>query len=626
MQLVNRSVVICAIVGALVSGCGSSSYNSTRGTSTVQNSVPTGTAGNIGNGNPAPTGGNGITGALDSLIATSSVGGVVSVAAGSTQTISITFTSSDGLVITGFGVSGNLGTLPAGWSGPGSFSCASVSVGNGCVLNLSYSPSSVASGTLTLDCVFVDNATMPRTPGTCVTIQYAATAANNVLASTSQTGQINAVVGAGKVPVTVTFTTDNGAAATDLSVTTALGSLPAGWSTTAASLSCAIISTGSGCQLPLNFQPSGSARGILVIDYAFTDESGTAKTGTLNIPYSSATVGDVVANASPAGQINAVRMTGGQAVAVTFTTDDGKAVKNLQLATDLAHLPAGWHSALTGFSCAAASTGNGCQLPLIYAPTVLNTGTLTLNYVYEDARGAERSGLLNLPYAATTDDNVMGTASPSGQINAVVGMGTQTVLVTFTTDDSRTSTALDIANSLTTLPAGWTAAGSSFACSGLSTGSTCQLSLAYAPSAADSGMLALSYGYINNAGVTKSGTVNIPYRATTDDNVVGTPSISTVAVASGSTTTLDVVFTTDDGNPATLLAITSGLTTLPAGWSSASGTFGCSAVSVGIGCKLSLVYAPTAADAGTLSLGFSYLNDSGIAKTATASIVYSATP
>ena len=42
----------------------------------------------------------------------------VSVAVGSSQTVSITFTSSDGRSITGFGVSGTLGLLPAGWSGP----------------------------------------------------------------------------------------------------------------------------------------------------------------------------------------------------------------------------------------------------------------------------------------------------------------------------------------------------------------------------------------------------------------------------------------------------------------------------------------------------------------------------
>jgi hypothetical protein len=48
-------------------------------------------------------------------------------------------------------------------------------------------------------------------------------------------------------------------------------------------------------------------------------------------------------------------------------------------------------------------------------------------------------------------------------------------------------------------------------------------------------------------------------------------------------------------------------------------------VSVGAGCQLALTYAPTAAATGTLTLGFSYTNDAGIAKTGTVSIAYTAT-
>ena len=61
---------------------------------------------------------------------------------------SITFTSSDGLAITGFEISGSLGNLPAGWSGPSIFACSLVSAGSGCVLNLTYAPTAVDSGSL----------------------------------------------------------------------------------------------------------------------------------------------------------------------------------------------------------------------------------------------------------------------------------------------------------------------------------------------------------------------------------------------------------------------------------------------------------------------------------------------
>jgi hypothetical protein len=49
-------------------------------------------------------------------------------------------------------------------------------------------------------------------------------------------------------------------------------------------------------------------------------------------------------------------------------------------------------------------------------------------------------------------------------------------------------------------------------------------------------------------------------------------------------------------------------------------------VNVGTGCMLSLVYAPTMADSGTLNLQFSYLNDSGLPRPGTVSIAYAAGP
>jgi hypothetical protein len=59
---------------------------------------------------------------------------------------------------------------------------------------------------------------------------------------------------------------------------------------------------------------------------SYTDHSGTARTGAVNLPYSTDANGNVVATVSPAGQINAIQKTGMQAVTVTFTTDDGPRV------------------------------------------------------------------------------------------------------------------------------------------------------------------------------------------------------------------------------------------------------------------------------------------------------------
>jgi hypothetical protein len=615
---------VCLLL-LLMSGCGSSSVGTSSGNAVVGGGTPV-TGGSNPPSNPPSNPLGGVarpTGSNDSVVATSSVAGPVAVVVGGTRTISIAFTSSDGRTISGFGVSGNLGTLPAGWRGPGSFVCATVDAGSGCVLNLTYAPSAADSGTLTLEYVFVDDSSMPSTGGS-VSIAYVATAANHVVAAASPTGQINAVAGAGNQSVSVNFTTDDGYAATDLTLTTDLSTLPAGWSSASPGLTCAIVSSGSGCQLALGYAPAAASRGTLTLNYGFTDGAGVAQTGALNIPYAATSQGNVVATASPAGQVNAIEKTGGQAVAVTFNSDDGTAVPGMYLTTNLASLPAGWSSAAQSFSCASVGTGNGCQLHLTYAPTALTRGSVTLNYAY--GNGGTRTGSLNLEYAATTNDNVVGTASPTGQINAVVGAGAQSVSVTFNTDDGRPATALLLASSVASLPPGWSSTTASFACSGLSSGSGCQLPLTYAPGAADSGTLALSYSYLNDAGQAKTGTVNIAYRATTNDNIVGTANSNPIAAIIGSINPVTVTFTTDDGNLANNLLLTSDLSALRGDWSSSSGSFSCTNVSTGTACQLNLNYAPTAAAATTLSLTYSYNDDSGTPKTGSVSIPYTASP
>ena len=99
-----------------------------------------------------------------------------------------------------------------------------------------------------------------------------------------------------------------------------------------------------------------------------------------------------------------------------------------------------------------------------------------------------------------------------------------------------------------------------------------------------------------------------------------------LAVKINTNTQVNIDFASDDGNPASALTITSGLSALPIDWSSTSGNFSCSSVSGGTACRLSLSYAPLAVGAGTLKFGFSYTNNSGILKTGLASLAYSAAP
>src|SRR5580698_6856255 len=214
----HRSLVIGAFSLLLAAGCGSSSSGSSRGTAESPGSGTGTTGGNPPGGAPGNpiAGGGGLTGTVDSVVATASVGGTVSASVGGSRTLSITYTSSDGNANSGFGISNSLGTLPAGWSGPSSVTCALVGTGSGCVLDLTFTPTAVQSGSLTLDYVFVDNATLPSTTGT-TTIPYAATANNNITAAASPTGQVTAVVGDSQT-VTVTFTTDDGNAATGLAM------------------------------------------------------------------------------------------------------------------------------------------------------------------------------------------------------------------------------------------------------------------------------------------------------------------------------------------------------------------------------------------------------------------------
>ena len=204
MLLGHRWLLLGVLSLPILSACGSSSHGSESGTI-----EPTGI------GAPMPVApvtppkagpvGGGVTGTDNQVSATASVG-AVSVAVGASQTISITFTSADGLPISGFSVYGSLGSLPADWSAPSSLTCANVGPGSGCVLTLTFAPTAIETGTLTLECVYVDNAGLPRTPGPCLTLGYASTAANNVVASLSPSGEVDAAIGGSKQSVTVTFT------------------------------------------------------------------------------------------------------------------------------------------------------------------------------------------------------------------------------------------------------------------------------------------------------------------------------------------------------------------------------------------------------------------------------------
>jgi len=624
-----RSLVVASLAAPLLAACGATATGSSAGSAAAPMAV-TGTGGaGTSTTTPAPvsinTGGSTPLSGTDDLVIATPSQPAVAVVVGATRSVAITFNSNDGRPMTGFALSAGAGALPPGWSGPGTFDCATVSSGSACVLNLTYAPTAVTAGTLNVGYVVVDNAGIARTT-VGAAIDYSATPANNIVAAASPTGEVDAVVGSGSRQVTIAFTTDDGNAVTQFALGTDLTALPAGWSAASPGLTCPVVATGNGCQLALSFAPLQAGSGTLTLSYAYTDDSGAAKSGSLDIPYATTASNTVTASASPSGQILAVQKGGSQDVPVTFTTDDGRPATGLTVTSNLAALPAGWTSGAPSFACASVSSGSGCRLDLHFAPATLVGGTLPLNYTFVDDGGTARSGQLDIAYAATTNDNVVGTATPAGPIDAVVGDTAQTVTVAFTTDDARSATSLAITGGLSPLPPGWTSAAGAFTCPGIDADNACRLQLSYAPAAAAAGTLTLTYAYSNNADEPKTGSVTLAYAATTNDSVVATPSPASVSAVTGTQTAVAVIFTTDDGNPATGLTLGTSLATLPPGWSSATNTLSCATVSTGGGCTLTLMYAPTAADAGTLNLGFSYANDSGVPKTGTLALAYSASP
>ncbi|MDP9065473.1 MAG: hypothetical protein M3O06_06395, partial [Pseudomonadota bacterium] len=557
----------------------------------------------------------------DNVVATSSSSGALDVVVGSNAAWNLTFTTDDGATATNLTITAGLGTLPAGWSGPTSFTCAAVSTGNGCMLNLMYRPASIDSGNLTFSYSYTNNAGTGKT-GTA-TVSYAATSIDHIVATPSPAGQI-AVVTGGTSTVGITFTTDDGRTATNLSITAGLGTLPVGWSGPA-TFTCASVSTGSGCLLNLTYSPSTIANGTLSLNYAYKNNAGAARTGSVSIAYAATSQNSVIATPTPAGQIVAA-LGGSQTVKVDFITDDSNPASSLAVTpANLTSLPAGW-TGPSSFSCATLSTGNGCELSLTYAPAQTGSGTVTLNFGYTNNSGVAKTGTVNISYTATADNTVIGTPSPSGTINVVIGQGSRSVTVTFNSNDGNPASNLGVTSGLGTLPSGWSGP-STFTCASVNTGNACQLSLTYNPSSAGGGTLQLNYGYNANSGTAKSGAVMIPYTATTHNNLVATPSpsASISAVVNSGSVPVTLTFTTDDGNPATAIAITSGLSTLPAGWSGPA-TFSCASASTGTGCQLALTYAPTVNGSGTLALGYSYSDDAGTSKTGTVNIAYATIP
>ena len=403
MVAAHRVLGLGSACAALLCGCGSSSYSSESGIDPAATSTAAG-GGATSNPGGFTSDASSVNGTHDSVVATPP-SNVVSVEVGTTKTVSVTFTSSDGRTITGFGISNARGTaLPAGWSAPATFGCASLSTGSGCVLNLTFTPTMYEVGqTLNLHYVYVDNSMEPVTTGSMM-LAFQATTNDNLLAALAPIGQINATVNSGSQTVTATFTTDDGNPASAFTVTSDPAALPPGWTAPAPS-SCATVSAAAACQLAWVYTPTAPGNGTITIDYAFNDDSGTPKTASFNIPYA-ATANDNVVGVASVGAVSpvsSISVAGGssEVVTVTFITDDTFEATNLSM--DLSTLPGDWIAPSNPFTCAAISTGTACQLNLTYSPAVGagDNSTLQLNYGYLDNAGFAKTASVNIAYTST---------------------------------------------------------------------------------------------------------------------------------------------------------------------------------------------------------------------------------
>jgi hypothetical protein len=112
----------------------------------------------------------------DTVGAVASPSPVTLAASSGSQSVIVTFATSDGAPATSLAVSTNLAALPAGWSwsgGPSGFSCPTVSGGTPCQLTLTFTPLSTESGTLLISYGYTNNAGTPQTGS--VSISYDAT-------------------------------------------------------------------------------------------------------------------------------------------------------------------------------------------------------------------------------------------------------------------------------------------------------------------------------------------------------------------------------------------------------------------------------------------------------------------
>lgn len=205
---------------------------------------------------------------------------------GQTAPVTVSFDTSDGEPAASLNVSTDLAALPAGWKSDSvAFSCAAVGRGQACRLTLDYSPLVPArESMLDLAYRYVDNSGASRSGS--ARLNYSATLAGSVNASLDPGGLVLVKPGERK-EITVRFAASDGARASALRLSADPTATP-GWSVAPGWQGCAIVEGSDSCSLTLAFAPAGVfGPRTLSLPYAYVDNTGGARSGSVDIAYSS---------------------------------------------------------------------------------------------------------------------------------------------------------------------------------------------------------------------------------------------------------------------------------------------------------------------------------------------------
>ena len=335
------------------------------------------------------------------IVTSSSEPGGLKPYVGQVKSLILSFTPSDGVAVSNFVLSLPGAGLPPGWSMPEAQAdarCARVDTAGACEAKLIYAPSAVAPlSILTLPYAYQNGA--GKVGAGSVTIAYSALPANSAVATVSPAGPVRGVTGTA-ASVALTFTTNDGSAASGLHVDSDLSSLPAGWTSASPGLDCPSFSSGNSCKVALTYAPAASTpTATLDLRYHYKDSSGKAQSATASIAYSAAAPNTVTVSASPAGRI-LVKPGSSQDTVLSFLPSDGVAASAVRITSDMGALPAGWSVKASTLPCAQAGADGACKLTLSYAPDDKQLpGTLSLEYAYANAVGENLTGKASLDYA-----------------------------------------------------------------------------------------------------------------------------------------------------------------------------------------------------------------------------------